>query len=616
MALVSPRLNHDHAEQPRSTLQVIDSFVSGPANLLRQSVAQGSRPAYFTLSADGWVSTSWSRYGQEVRQAAAALIQLGVTRGDRVAILGFNRPEWAIMAFGAMALGATPVGIYWTSSSQDIEHILHHSAAKVLLLEKAEHLDKVMATRPSPHLLHTVFMKGVSASGHHLSWDEFLSFGQGRPELQGMVDAAIAAIRPEDTGTLIYTSGTTGPAKAVSLSHRSLSWTVQALMTALGSGPDDRALSYLPYAHIAEQLACLHAQAHVGFSVHYARSMEELGEHLKGVRPSVFFGVPRVWEKMQAGIEAKLHEASGVKAMLAHWSMTVARRWHETTLEGSTPGPWQQVQMKLARRLVLDRIKAALGLDAARMLSSGAAPIAPEKLQFFLGLDLVIREVYGQSETCGPATLNLPGATRIGSVGRALPGTEVRIAGDGEVLIRGPHVFQGYADNPEATAEARTGEWLRTGDLGRMDREGYLYITGRKKDLIITSGGKNISPGNIEAALMDERIIEHAVVCGDGRHYLVALLTLDPQGLALLAEQHHLAPEVLTDGRHPVVTQVLQQAIDRVNGTQAKVAHVRKFAVLQAGLSVEQGELTPTLKVKRKVVIERHRALIDTLYSN
>jgi long-chain acyl-CoA synthetase len=271
-------------------------------------------------------------------------------------------------------------------------------------------------------------------------------------------------------------------------------------------------------------------------------------------------------------------------------------------------------QKKWAGKLIHQKVKAAIGLDQAHMLSSGAAPIAAEKLKFMTGLDLVIREVYGQSETCGATSLSTDGATRIGSVGRPLKGVDMRIADDGEIMVRGPHIFQGYAGSPQATAEAMDGDWLFSGDLGHIDADGYLYITGRKKDLLITSGGKNISPANIESDLMTVPLVEHAVVCGDGRHYLSALLTINQDALAALAAANLITAKDLH--RHPLVLEALQRGIDEVNARQARVAHIRKFSVLPRALSIEGGDLTPTLKVKRKAVIDRYQHLVDAMYED
>jgi long-chain acyl-CoA synthetase len=325
--------------------------------------------------------------------------------------------------------------------------------------------------------------------------------------------------------------------------------------------------------------------------------------------------VPRVWEKIHAGIAGKLDAATGFKAVLAAWALSVGRRWHEQVLQGREPGGWLNLQKAWASRLVYDKVKAALGMDQARLLISAAAPIAPETLRFFSGLDLLIREGYGQSEACGPTTVSLAGSTRIGSVGKPLAGTEVRIAPDGEIQVRGPHVFQGYLGMPEDTAQTLVDGWLQSGDLGHIDADGYLYVSGRKKDLLITSGGKNISPANLEAELMDLPLVEHGIVCGDGRHFLTALLTLKPDALETFLQAHGVQGlDMAVACRHPLVLAELQKGIDDINRHQARVAWIRKFTVLPEPLSIDTGALTATMKIKRKVVLERHREAVEAMY--
>ena len=613
---------HVRALAPSSGAQTdtepaLSGFVPPALLLLQTAQRLGNHPAYQVRNDEGWQATSWDTYGQQVRDAARALINLGVARGDAVAILSFNNPEWTVMAFGAMAVGATPVGIYWTSSPADIAYILNHCRASVLLVDEASRLQAVQACpEPLPHLRTIVMVRDsdqADAKQPVLSWSSFM--GLSHPAQERALTQRLESLQASDIGTLIYTSGTTGPAKAVALSQGNLWWTGHTMRQLFDVSANDRVISYLPLAHIAEQMGSMHNQVHSGFTVYYARSMEALGEHLKEVRPTIFFGVPRVWEKMQSGIEAKLSQATGIMAAMARWAMGVGQRWHQLEHAGLRPSASLRLQKALAGRLVHSKVKAALGLDQARLLSSGAAPIAPEKLRFFAGLDLVVRELYGQSEVTGPSTLSLPGSTRLGSVGLPLPGTDITVAEDGELLVRGPHVFQCYMGSPQATADSFTDGWLRTGDLGHIDEDGFVFITGRKKDLIITSGGKNISPANIETALMDAHLVEHAVVCGDGHHYLTALLTLDPVALAGFAAQHGL-DDTEALHQHPMVLQALQADVDHVNATQARVAQVRKFAVLTQPLSVATGELTPTLKVKRKVVLDRQRALIEQLYGN
>ncbi|TAK74391.1 MAG: long-chain fatty acid--CoA ligase [Aquabacterium sp.] len=591
-------------------------FVSTPERFLATAARLGPRAAHYTRTDAGWQATSWTDFAAEVKQAARALVALGVRSGDAVAILGFNRAEWSVIAFAAMMIDAVPAGIYWTSSGDDIEYILNHSQAPVLVCENAERFEKVASRSDRlPHLRRVVMMRGAPATqAVQLGWTDFLQEGQAATWDE--VEQRLRGIRPEHTGSLIYTSGTTGPSKAVVLSHANLAWASASLVTQFGANDQDRMLSYLPFAHVAEQVGCIHNHATAGVTIYYARSMEELGEHLKEVRPTVFFGVPRVWEKMHAAIEAKLAAATGPKAHIARWALRVGRRWHEADLAGRRPGALLDLQKRIASRLIYRKVQEALGFGEARLLISGAAPIAPENLAFFTGLDLVVRELYGQSEVSGPSTLSIPGQTRLGSVGKILPGMEVRIAEDGEIHVRGPNIFQGYAGREAETAEVFDGDWLLTGDLGRLDEDGFLYITGRKKDLIITSGGKNVSPGNLEADLMTIPLVEHAVACGDGRHYLVALLTLKPDALAAFATEHGLpADDVAALAGHPKLQAALQAGVDEVNTHHARVSHIRKFAVIPRSLTIEAGELTPTLKVKRKVVLERERALVESMYA-
>jgi long-chain acyl-CoA synthetase len=397
------------------------------------------------------------------------------------------------------------------------------------------------------------------------------------------------------------------------LTHRNLAWASATLSSFIDGSEEDRMISYLPLAHIAEQLSTIHNPIQAGYAIYFAKNMESLGEHLREVKPTIFFGVPRVWEKMLASISAKLAAATGVKAALAHWAMRTGKRWHALDLAGKRPGALLDLQKRLAEKLVYSKIKQAMGFEHARFLISAAAPIALENLEFFSGLDLIIREVYGQSEDCGPTTVSTLGHTRLGSVGKPLAGTEVKIAEDGEILVRGPHVFKGYMRRSEETAETLQDGWLHSGDLGHFDNEGFLYVTGRKKDLLITSGGKNISPANIEAALMSTPLIEHAIVCGDGKHYLSALLTLKADALAELARGHSLPGNDLH--AHPQVLAEVQKYIDDVNTHHARVAAIRKFTVLPRALSVDNGELTATMKVKRKTVIERNKGIVAEMYA-
>lgn len=584
-------------------------FISIPARFLANAQRLGLATAYQVCSDAGWQPTSWTDYANTVQTAARALIALGIRPGDNICILGFNRPEWSTMALAAMMVGARTAGIYWTSAPEEVGYIVEHARCPLILVEDRNQLAK-LGVLPAA-LRHVVLMRGTPASGPlQLDWDDFLA--RAKAALPGEVTRRMEAITPEDIGSMIYTSGTTGHPKAVMLSHASLAWVGGTLRNALGADERDRVISYLPLAHIAEQMVTIHAQAVIGYEVHYARSLDQLGNHLKEVRPTIFFGVPRVWERMQKAIEEKLGAATGTKAKLVKWAMTAARDWHATQRAGGQPGPAANAARALARTLVLNKVRQALGFDAARWVYSGAAPISPATLSFFAGLDLSIREVYGLSETCGPTTLGIAASTPFGSVGQAIPGIELNVAEDGELMVRGPNIFAGYAGRPEDTAAVLADNWLATGDLASLDEQGNLFITGRKKDLLITSGGKNISPANIEADLMNIPLIEHAIACGEGRNYVAALITLSEEALADFAASRGLSNNRLR--QHPEMLKYLQEEIDRVNARHFRASWVRRFTVLDAPLSIEGGDLTPTLKIRRQRVLARHQKIIDRMY--
>ena len=598
-------------------------FVSIPERLLRTSERQRKHPAYYVRDAAGWQPTSWGKYAAQVRQAARALVALGVQPGDAVCILGFNRPEWTTMDLAAMMVGGMATGIYWSSAANEIAYIVEHSGCSVLLVENAQQWQKASAAPEAlSRLRATVMMRQASTEAPAqteggisppMAWEAFLALGANM-EHDAEVQWRLDAIQESDIGTLIYTSGTTGHPKAVELSHANLSWTSAGLSAAFAVTPQDRLISYLPLAHVAEQMGAICNHVLAGYQVYFANSLETLGEHLQEVHPTVFFGVPRVWEKMQAAIVNKLNAATGPKAAMARWALRAGRDWHAKALQGQEPGAWLDMKKRLAGKLVYKKVQKALGFDEARILLSGAAPISVENLQFFTGLDLLIGEVYGQSEDSGPTAISLPGFIRIGAAGKPLPGVQVRIADDGEILVKGPNVFVGYKNRPEASAEALQNGWLYSGDLGCIDEDGFIYVTGRKKDLLITSGGKNISPGNIEADLMNLQLVEHAVVLGDSRHFLAALLTLKHDVLQNFAQQHGLPGTREQWRTTPQVHAELQRGVDAVNARQARVAHIRKFTIIQDDFSIDNGCLTPTQKIRRNVVQRQYAAEIEALY--
>ncbi|MCP2671406.1 long-chain fatty acid--CoA ligase [Maricaulaceae bacterium EIL42A08] len=588
-------------------------FPSAPARLLERGRTDADKPAYCVHDGENWVPTSWKSYADQTRKAARALIALGVAPDDAVAILGFNRPEWTTMAIAAMMVGGRPAGVYWTSSPPEIAYILQHSESPVFLVETAEHVEQALALKAEcPALEHIIVMEG--SAGEHpdvLSWGQFLALGVDDHE--DAVSDRLKAIGEETIGSLIYTSGTTGPPKAVMLSHGNISWASAMLSEMFEPRDGDRGLSYLPIAHIAEQQQSVHNHIKSGTCLHFARSMEQLGEDLQTVKPAVFFGVPRVWEKMHETLRARIGQATGARKSIINWAMKTAGAYNEAIRDGRSPGPLLSLQKSLADKLALNKIKAALGLDKARMLISGAAPISPDVLKFFASLDLTIYEGYGQSETSAPTAFSRPGSVRFGSVGKMIDGMQARVSEEGELQVKGPNVFVGYMKNNEATANTFTSDgWMKTGDVVKIDEDGFVFITGRIKDIIITSGGKNITPANIETDLMNGDLVEHAVVVGDGRHYLTALLTVSPDALSAFADKNGLTLEDARNSQEVLAS--LQATVDEVNERYARVENIRKFKVLPHSLSVENGELTPTLKVRRNVVIDRNKALVDEMY--
>ena len=574
-----------------------------PARLFQQAKSRPSDPAYYVRGSADWVPTSWSTYATNVRRVSRALLASGVQSGQVICILGNNRPEWCEMDLGAMAINAIPAGIYQTCSPEEIAYILNHSEAPIILVENEGQREKVASLRAElPHLKTVVMMSGAEATGDDtITWEDFLASGESIDESQ--IDESVAKLDPSAPATFIYTSGTTGPPKAVMLSHDNLAWTADTAVRIVSQTNTDTSLSYLPLSHIAEQMFTLHAPITSGARVYFAESIDKMPDNLKEVQPTVFFGVPRVWEKFHAGISAKLKLATGVKLKLVNFARKTGAEVSRRRCHGEPVGGLLALKYKLATKLIFSKLKPAIGMGNARICVSGAAPIAPDVLEFMSSLDVVIMEVYGQSEGSGPTTFNLPGQTRFGTVGTRLEGIDVKIADDGEILAKGRNIFLGYYKDEEATAATLDGDgWLYSGDLGSFDSEGFLTITGRKKDIIITAGGKNIAPKNIEAALMEHEDITQAVVIGDRRKFLSAIVAVDPEKLSA------------SGGDTAQFEARIQAHVDAINERFARVEHIRKFSVLPRELDQDNGEMTPTMKIKRRVVNENWAELIDSMY--
>jgi long-subunit acyl-CoA synthetase (AMP-forming) len=569
-------------------------------------------PAMARKRDGAWEKTTWREYRDAVRQAARALVAVGVEPGQGVVILAFNRPEWFVANLAAIAVGARPAGIYTNSTPEQCCYVAEHAEAAVAVVENRRSLDRLQGGGGRPRGLKAiVLMDGTAEEPGILGWADFLDLGQVSHDAE--VERRLAAVRATDVATLIYTSGTTGTSKAVMLTHRNLAFIAEKAREILPVGSSDRLISYLPLSHIAEQVVSHLLSLATGACVYFAESLERMPENLREVRPHFFLGVPRVWEKIQAGVQAAGAEAGPLRRRIAAWARGVGLTGGYADQEGR-PRP---LSYGLADHLVFKKVREKLGFDEARMLAVSAAPIAKETLDFFQSLALPIMEVYGMSECTGPTTMSLPQRYRLGRAGYAIPGTEIRVAEDGEIQMRGPHVFKGYYKNDEATRETLDPEgWIHSGDVGEIDADGFLRVTDRKKELLITSGGKNIAPQHLEGKLKQIAAVSQAVAIGDRRAYVVALVTLDPARVAAEAEKAGSPAGSSEDAaRCPAFKAYIEKQVEEINKSLARYETIKKIAILPRELSVEEGELTPTLKLKRRVILERHRGAIDALYA-
>jgi len=576
----------------------------------------GDRPALWSKRGGYYLPTSWREYAARVRHFALGLLRLGFGRGDTLCILSFNREEWVIAELAAMALGGVAVGLYTTSSPEQLAHVIAHSEARIALVENEESLERLARLRPRLPRLQTLMVMDPPASRPEgvVAFAEVLQSGMGRDE--GPYWEAVNALEPEGLGTLIYTSGTTGAPKGVMLSHRNLVWTSWTLITMGMLEEGEILLSYLPLSHIAEQLGTIHCALAGGMQVYFAESLEKLGENLKEVRPTVFFGVPRVYEKLRARAEARLEELPGARRAVLKWAREVTLRRNLLALaQERVPAPLE-AQYQVAKRAVLQPLKERIGLDRTRIFVTSAAPIGRDVLEFFASVDMVLREIYGQSEVTGPTSSSSFEATKLGALGRPLVGVEVRIAEDGEILVKGPNVCLGYYRDPEATAALLRDGWLHSGDVGYLDADGYLRVTGRKKEIIVTSGGKKTAPAPIEAMLKALPPVGNAMVVGEGRSYLVALVPLDPERVPAFARERGWPEDPEALAAHPPFVEDLRQRIEaQVNAQLARFETVKRFAVLPRDFTVDAGELTPTLKLRRAEIEASYARQIQALYA-
>lgn len=567
-----------------------------------------------------WEGLTWGQYWERVRQIGKGLMALGVRKGDVVAIMAANRTDWVTCQFGVAAIGAILAPIYVTNTVEQVAYIVSHSKAKVAIADGVELLDKYLdgEDRGLMKVEHLVTMDEVGGAAPKVeSLAALTRMGQGADR---EFDEAFEGLEPDDVTLLIFTSGTTGLPKGAMYTHRGIE--------ATGAGTEEvypavcqtsaRQISYLPLCHAAEQGFTNMVGLRAGGRTYFLSDMQQLKDALGEVRPTAFLGVPRVWEKFEAALRGRLAEASGLKARLAAWALRTELAAFYASLDD--PDRKWGLKRRLANRLVISKIKKALGLEEVLMAATGAAPISTSTLEFFASLGLPPHEGYGMTETTAFATLQPHRRPKFGTIGKPFRGVEIKIAGDGEILLRGDNMVKGYFELPDKSAELWTEDgWMATGDLGTVDDDGFLAITGRKKDLIITAGAKNVAPAEIEGLLQALPGVGQAVVVGDRQPYLCALLVLDPEALPELAQAAGVeGADAASLAANEAVTKLFRERIDGpgINGKLARYQTVKKFSILAEPFSVDGGELTPTMKVKRNVVNDKFADVIARMYAS
>jgi long-chain acyl-CoA synthetase len=584
------------------------------ADLLPNAASRNpSRGAFlFKNDAGTWEEASYEDVAADVRSLTLGLIDLGIGRGDKIAILGNTRPEWTLFDFAAMSAGATVVPIYQTNSASECQYVLEHSESRAVVVENQDQLAKVLEVKDSlPALEQIILMCGEA--------DEAIGIGEvrrrGESGSAADYEASYRAVQPDDICKIVYTSGTTGPPKGCMISHGNYRAMLDMADTVNIIQEGETSYLFLPLAHVFAlliQYGMLDMGGRIAF---WERDQLKIVPNLAEVKPESFPSVPRIFEKVHDTAVASAEAEGGLKAAIFRWAFRVGRKYRKLENEGKKPGFLLTKQFNFADKAVFSKIRQVFGGNL-RVAISGAAPIDPEILRFYEVAGVPLYEAWGMTETSTGGTANLPGANRIGTVGRPVPGVELKIAEDGELLVKGDNVFKGYYKNPEATAETIVDGWLHTGDVASIDEDGYVSIIGRKKEIIITAGGKNITPVNIEQEVKRHPLVSQCVVIGDRRPYLVALVTLDQEALTRFAAEQGMLDEPSAMINSPLVRETIEKHIEEVNKNFARVEQIKRFQILPSDLSQEGGELTPTLKIKRPVVAKKYEKEIDELYAS
>ena len=577
----------------------------------------GSKEALYQKNDGVYQGFSYNEFAKRIREFALGLAAMGITRGDRVALMSENRPEWPISDVGILSLGAINVPLYPTLTPKQVEYILNDSETKVVIVSQPELLDKVQQISDNvPSLEKIILMDSTQTDAEKtISFQDVYQKGADfEKENPDYYQKAVKKIRTDDLCGIIYTSGTTGAPKGVMLSHGNLLSNVKAGLAVLHIDEREIFLSFLPLCHSFERMAGQYAALAVGATIYYAESVEKVAENLTEVRPTVMTAVPRLFEKIYARIIENANSGSFLKKRIFWWAINTGDKYVKAKKAGNVSGLLQR-KYSLATKLVFSKLHQRIG-GRLRFFVSGGAPLSKDIAEFFYKAGILILEGYGLTDTSPVITVNHEQKFKFGSVGQAVPGVAVKIADDGEILTKGPHVMKGYYKNPDATAETIDAEsWLHTGDIGFLDDKGYLYITDRKKNIIVTSGGKNVTPSSIENLLITSPYIEQVMVIGDKRKFLSALIVPAFDSLKNSATAKQIQYNTIEDlVNHPAIYQMIEEDIERLTADLARFEQIKKFTLLPNEFTIENGEMTPSLKIKRKVIAEKYADIIDKMY--
>jgi long-chain acyl-CoA synthetase len=588
-----------------------------PQMFFARAASRGHRPAQLVKRGSTWQAISWQAMSDNVRHIAKGWLTLGLQVGDRVALLASSRAEWVQCDLGIMAAAGITVPVYPSSLPEQVAYILHNAEVTLACVDTPAQLEKLLQVRAAlPALRHIVLMDGQPPSPDPLilTLQDLMTRGTAASQYATVLEERLQGLTPDHEATYVYTSGTTGPPKGVVQTHSNHLFMVQSCGAILMAEEGDVHLLFLPLAHAFARLEAF-LGLYIGLTTAFAESVEALAENMREVRPMLVFSVPRVYEKIYARIQAAGTSGSLLKRALFQWCVAVGRQVSGLQQRRQPIPAGLRLRQRLAHQLVFKKLHQTVG-GRLRFFVSGGAPLAQDITEFFHAAGILILEGYGLTETCPALASNSYDRYKFGTVGRALPDVELRIAADGEILARGRNIAKGYYKRPEATAEVFLEDgWFATGDIGEIDAEGFLRITDRKKDLIVTAGGKNIAPQNLENLLKTDPYISQAMVYGDRRPYLTAVLTLDLDAIRPYAQAHGIVADTAPAyAAHPQIQQLIEAHVAQLNAQLASYETIKKFIIAPTDFTPESGELTPTLKIKRKVVTQQYQAQLDRLY--